>query len=173
MDRRPLPLCAAVAISCLLFGCGSSTSVSRDADIEGTADGRPDSDPDGCNRGTYDGSFSLWYSDPVEPLFGYTAISGTLEIADSFVTSLEGLECLETIHGNLWIGCNPDLQNLDGLNGLTSVGGYLVVNCSGEDPTALQNIDALANVVSVGDALAISSNPYLLSIDGLSGVRLI
>ncbi|MCK6694237.1 MAG: hypothetical protein L6Q97_19310, partial [Thermoanaerobaculia bacterium] len=63
-------------------------------------------------------------------------------------TDISGFVRIEGIAGS-------DITNLDGLSGITSIGGYLRIrNCP-----QLENIDGLNGLTSVGDELRITNCP--------------
>ena len=111
----------------------------------------------------WDGSYGINTQADLDTLSGYTAITGNLSIVDTSLTSLEGLECLNHVGGNLYIDNNDSLTNLEGLNNLTSVGGlYIRYNDS------LTSLEGLNNLTSVGGSLYIVFNDSLTSLEGLS-----
>lgn len=70
--------------------------------------------------------------------------------------------------GSISIGFNPELQNLDGLLGLTEVSGYIHIS----NNTSLLNIDGLANLESI-EYLLIRNNGKITHIDGLRNTSFI
>merc|ERR1711977_627442 len=89
-------------------------------------------------------------------------IEGDVLIGEE-VTSLEGLEGLVTVGGDLSIWNNPQLTSLSGLEGLTRVSGNIYV----EGNTNLASLTGLANLERVGGRLILEKNPKLLSEAGL------
>jgi len=89
-------------------------------------------------------------------------IEGDVLIGEE-VTSLEGLEGLVTVGGDLSIRDNPQLTSLSGLEGLTRVSGNIYV----EGNTNLASLTGLANLERVGGRLILEKNPKLLSEAGL------
>ncbi len=57
----------------------------------------------------------------------FTEVDGDLTIMTTEVTAFEGLECLRTITGDLWIAGNGELESLAGLDALETVGSDLIV----------------------------------------------
>src|SRR5690606_37974820 len=82
------------------------------------------------------------------------------------LTKLDGLNNLTSVGGFLLIESNPNLTNLDGLSNLTSVGGYLRISSNSN----LINLDGLRNLTSVGADLVIEYNPSLTDISGLQNI---
>ena len=83
------------------------------------------------------------------------------------VDALGALNC-DVIEGNLVIsnGSGPDISNLDGLSGITSIGGSLNIELN----FTLTNLDGLSGITSVGGSLNIDSNDALTNLDGLAGI---
>lgn len=111
-----------------------------------------------CDRGIWEGD--AW---EVYPLFGYTAVHGSVTLEGGEASSLVGLGCLQEVTGGLkmgptvwdpqWMMINRPcgLISLSGLEGLTSIGGGLSIGgCS-----ALTNLDGLRNLDRIGGSLAI------------------
>jgi hypothetical protein len=67
-----------------------------------------------------------------------------------------------SVSGNLSI--IGDVNNVDGLSILTSVGGNLVISGA----PALDNLDGLANLTSVGGSLTIETNEKLINCQGIA-----
>jgi len=78
-----------------------------------------------CDRGIYHGNY--WIGGPmdIEPLSGFTELTGMLVIESDWISSLEGLECLEIIGGGLIIA-ETEIESLDGLINLNRVGGLRI-----------------------------------------------
>jgi hypothetical protein len=93
-----------------------------------------------------------------------TSIGGALFITSDFVlTNIDGLNNLSTIGGDLSFYKNKVIVNM-GFNGLTSIGGTLVIGGSND---ALINLDALSNLATVGDDLIVEDNTHLNNFCGL------
>jgi uncharacterized repeat protein (TIGR01451 family) len=73
------------------------------------------------------------------------------------------------IQGNVTInaaGFGGQITNLNGLNGLTSIGGYLFIrNCA-----QLTNLTGLSTLTSIGGFLAIQDNLALVDLNGLNNL---
>jgi len=101
-----------------------------------------------------------------------SAIEGNLDIEWSSLQNLTGLDNLKNINGNLHFSWNG-LTKLTGLEGLTSIGGSFVLN--GE--YQLQGLNGLAQLASIGGHLVIgtretgnSGGTSLESLRGLEGL---
>ncbi|MCP5518014.1 MAG: HYR domain-containing protein [Verrucomicrobiales bacterium] len=101
--------------------------------------------------------------------FTCTEIAGDLVIQDDNdgiddITNLDGLSGLTAVGGSLAIRGNDSLTNLDGLSTLTAVGGDLSLR---EDP-ALSSLEGLSSLTAVGGTLEVSGCDVLTNLDGLS-----
>ncbi len=120
-------------------------------------------------------------------LFRYvTSTSGNVNIDSTALTTLNGLDQLQHVGGQLRLYNNTGLAtigslskltavdgsvdieynsftSLGGLANLTGIGSFLTVYDNG----ALTDLDGLSKLVSIGGALNLSSNPALTSIDGI------
>merc|ERR1719333_690363 len=90
---------------------------------------------------------------------------GDVSIGEN-VTSLKGLEGLTSVGGYLWIYEKAQLTSLAGLEGLTSVGGYLGIVGNPQ----LTSLAGLEGLTSVGVDLSIKNNAQLTSLSGLQGL---
>jgi hypothetical protein len=90
----------------------------------------------------------------------------TLYIEGSDINSLDGLSDLTSIGGSLYIQNNPALNNLDGLSSLVSVGRNLWI----ENNTSLTNLDGFTALTNVSNALIIIYNDALEYVSGLSAL---
>ncbi|MCK4639175.1 MAG: T9SS type A sorting domain-containing protein [Bacteroidales bacterium] len=99
-----------------------------------------------------------------------TEIEGDVEIIGNDITNLNGLNVLTSFGGYLSIGNfyigNPVLASLTGLNNVTSIGGYL---CIGHN-TCLTNLSDLDNLTFIGGDIVIRSNDALASLTGLENI---
>ena len=122
----------------------------------------------------YSGNLNLDSQAAVDA-FNYTEISGFLSISGADINNLDGLSSLTSV-GSLFINYNPALTNLNGLSSLTTVGRTLEI----VDNPLLRNLDGLSSLISlseelfpilgIGTSLGIYSNPLLTNLDGLSGI---
>ncbi len=109
--------------------------------------------------------------DNFQALHGPCDTIGTLSVRGEDITSLAGLSGLVKVAGGLLdISGNKTLENLDGLESLTSVAGDLLMN----DNNVLTNIDGLSSLSMVTIdpiyKIEISRNPALRNLDGLSSL---
>ncbi|MEM1145431.1 MAG: thrombospondin type 3 repeat-containing protein [Pseudomonadota bacterium] len=95
-----------------------------------------------------------------------SVVTRSLTIEGSDITNLDGLEGITSVLGSLIVSRNATLAHLDGLSGISSVGGALAVF----DNTALINLDGLSGVTSVGGILNVTGKAVLTNLDGLSGI---
>ena len=117
-------------------------------------------DEDPCS-----GSASVFEPSDFSAIADCTSISGSLFVVCPSCTDLSELNSLTSVGHNLRIDDNDALTNLNGLSGLTSVGGLEI---GGND--ALTNLNGLSNITSVGGDLEIWNNDALINLDGLSGI---
>ena len=124
----------------------------------------------GSDSTVLEGDFSLRSQEDLDLLValggGSFRITGDLSVEDSPFTTLEALENLTRIGGNLSIGSfgagNAELTSLAGLENLTRIGGYLSVFGN----AALTSLSGLEGVTSIGGGLFIR-NTSLTSLSGL------
>ncbi|QXP78915.1 MULTISPECIES: T9SS type A sorting domain-containing protein [Winogradskyella] len=92
--------------------------------------------------------------------------SGYNSIGNPMLASLEGLEGLEVVTGNLSIRENHGLISIDHLTSLTSVGGDIDIVLN----SVLQDVQGLSSLVTVGGDIEISTNYNLASLQGLNAL---
>jgi hypothetical protein len=103
---------------------------------------------------------------------GCTEITGYVTINGDDIWNLQGLNVITTLHKRLLIGelyptsCNPNLQNLSGLENLTYIGSFLGLEWS----TSLQNCTGLNNLQHIRGYLKLWGNGNLNSMDGLGNL---
>ena len=97
---------------------------------------------------------------------GCTQILGDVAINGADITNVNGLSGVTSVGGYLAIQNNPALASLAGLAGVTSVSEFLYI----EYNPALPNLSGLSSIASVGENLTIGFNPVLTSLIELSGV---
>jgi hypothetical protein len=85
---------------------------------------------------------------------------------NSSITSLDGLNMLESIEGKLVIW-NDNIKDLKGLENLRTIGNSLKIWKSKH----LENLDGLSNLGEVGNSISIWENPSLNSISGLKNLK--
>jgi len=95
-------------------------------------------------------------------------------ISGSNIIDLSGINVVTSIEGDLTIDVNPALTNLTGLEGLTSIGGSLII---GEmyygGNLSLVSLAGLDNLDSIGGSLHIFYNNALTSLTGLDALTTI
>eukprot|EP01024_Parvocaulis_polyphysoides_P030011 TRINITY_DN2725_c0_g1_i1.p1 TRINITY_DN2725_c0_g1~~TRINITY_DN2725_c0_g1_i1.p1 ORF type:complete len:446 (-),score=46.93 TRINITY_DN2725_c0_g1_i1:229-1440(-) len=88
-------------------------------------------------------------------------VSGDLSLSGK-INSLEGLETITRVDGNVGI-VQTSLTDLDGLNGLMSVGGAMLINSN----SMLRSFEGLDSLTEV-ETLIVSKNPILKFLEPLS-----
>ncbi len=101
----------------------------------------------------------------LEGLEQLNSVGGGLTISNTSLTKLRGLNNLTSV-GNLLIQGNSSLQNLKGLQSLNTVAGYLTIdNCP-----QLESIKPLNGLNSIGYWLILKNLPSLLTLEGLQNI---
>jgi hypothetical protein len=102
----------------------------------------------------------------LEGLESLSEITGELFIMNnSNLSSLSGLASLSNISGNLSISNNQELFDLSGLESLVAVGGDLHLSS-----WTLASLEGLESLVSVGGTVSISNTQSLISLAGLENL---
>lgn len=86
----------------------------------------------------------------------------------SDINNLNGLSILASIGGSLSLYQNNSLLTLEGLDNLNSIGGDLSISFN-----SLSSLTGLDNVTSIGGGLEITYNDYLTSISGLQNLTFV
>jgi hypothetical protein len=105
---------------------------------------------------------------------GCTIIEGDVYIAGQDITNLDGFSMLTSVEGNLSVGYSyggwspgligsPLLVNINGLENLKTIGGYLGIM---KNPSLL-NLNGLINLEAIEGSLIIMNNAGLVSLSGL------
>jgi len=105
---------------------------------------------------SYPGDYTIDDNDTsgdIAVLSGYTGVAGTLFIQNTTLTSLSGLDNLNSIGRGLSIWSNIALTSLNGLENLTYVNTLGIY-----DNDALTNLSGLENLTSVGGFLGLEDN---------------
>lgn len=97
------------------------------------------------------------------------SISGLLSIQNSTLTNVNGLGGLASVGGKLLIANNDSLTNIDGLGSLTYLSGDLVIN----DGDTLVDLEGLNSLVSIGGRIHIARIPRLTTMQGLRNLTVI
>eukprot|EP01137_Pigoraptor_chileana_P031234 Opistho-2@18754 len=104
-------------------------------------------------------------------LVGFNSLQtvGWLDVSSNpALVSLQGLNSLRTVDGNLTLSANVALTSIDGLGSLVSVGKTLTIATN----IKLPNVDPLSSLTTVG-SLSVSSNTALVNVDGLRRLTLV
>jgi len=91
---------------------------------------------------------------------------GWVEFGNPFLTTLSGLNNLNTNDGNLWINYNYMLESLEGLENLNSIGHNITI--TGND--SLANLTGLGNLHEIAEDLDITENNALTNLTGLESL---
>ena len=118
-----------------------------------------------CDGLVWEGYYEIRTIEDLQALSGFTEVTGNLRIEESNLTSLDGLKCLTSLGGELFIASNDSLTSLKGLENLPSVGGYLSIASN----NSLTSLAGLKNLASVG-VLIINDNDSLPSLKGLKNL---
>ncbi len=95
-----------------------------------------------------------------------TSVMHDLDIAGYSIKHLYGLEKIDSINGNLYIGATDSLIDMQGLNNLVHIGEDLSISYN----KSLNSLVDLINLKSV-DNLAIWSNESITSLHGLDSIN--
>ncbi len=114
----------------------------------------------------WQGDYYIEESADMQLLSRYTEVTGSLSITDNNIENLSGLECLTSVGGSLQIENNASLLNLTGLENLTSIGGDLSIYRN----FYLTNLSGLKNLPSVGGSLYIGGDNSLTGLSGLDNL---
>jgi len=96
---------------------------------------------------------------------GCSEIVGNMTISGD-INNLAGLDILTSVGGNLKIEFTNQLEDLTGLDNLTFIGGALSII----DNNYLESLSGLYNLTSIGRELWMESNPYLLGLTAAGGL---
>jgi hypothetical protein len=96
-----------------------------------------------------------------------TQILGNVYLANNNLNNLQGLNGLTSIGGNVLIDYHQHLTSLNGLENLTYIGGDLQIS----EEYVLTNLSGLDNLSAIGGSLFIGANLALTSLTGLQGLR--
>ena len=115
-------------------------------------------EPGAVGPGVLDTFFvDIGVSHDINELSGVTCVTGDLNVYDTTLSDLGGLETLQMVGGTLFIIDNPNLTSLSGLDNLESVGGTLEIHYNG----ALTTLSSLSSLNSIGWGLSVSYNQNL------------
>ncbi len=91
--------------------------------------------------------------------------TGSIKVSGDDINNLNGLNVLTSINGTLEIHDIHTLPNLNGLNNITYIGGRISIKNS-----SLINMTGLEGLHSVGSDFFIGANPSLISLSGLENL---
>ena len=94
-------------------------------------------------------------------------VHGTLEVEFTKVSSLHGLESLSVVTKDVIVTRNPNLKTLEGLESLETINGNLDISYHVE----LQNLHGLESVIEIDGDVYLSGNPVLNNLDGLDSLE--
>lgn len=100
----------------------------------------------------------------IQSIYGYLVIDNYSGHPN--LTSLQGLENLESIGGTLALDKNISLTSLNGLEQLKSIGGGFIILFN----NSLIDLSSLENLESIGEMLWIEFNSSLINLNGLDNV---
>jgi hypothetical protein len=114
----------------------------------------------------WEGSVQLTTQDAIDALKGYRTVVGNVLIQGD-AKSLEGLECLESIEGELMLVCTSQ-EDLTGLEGLRRVHNLTIQGAWG-----LKSLKGLDSLLMVEGKIQIMGAQNLENLDALGGVRVV
>jgi receptor L domain-containing protein len=120
-----------------------------------------------CPKLVWEGDYYILTATDLESLSGYTSVTGTLLIHYPTLISLEGLECLTQVGGNLEIYENDSLTSLEGLDNLKDIGGNMRIY----DNDSLISLEGLDKLKYVGGHMRIRDNDSLTNLEGLDKLK--
>lgn len=103
------------------------------------------------------------------PLNNLTSITGNLFISDQSLATLTGLENLSSINGNISISNSNSITSLNGLDKIATISGDLYLNANDN----LISLNGLDNLTSIGGNFTVSNNNNLISFEALDKLALI
>jgi hypothetical protein len=101
---------------------------------------------------------------------GCTSIEGNVIIKGDDINDLNGLNVITSIGGMLRFYSLTDLETMEGLENLTNVGGDLDIYTWPGVTTSLTSLKGLENIATIGGDLSITGNDKITSLSGLSGL---
>jgi len=151
----------------------TDTDTDTDSDTDSDTDTDTDTDvpPVDCGGVVHDGTAVVADWSDIGALAGVTHITGDLAIQGTGLVSLNGLESLTCVDGNVFIEENSGLTDTDGLLGLRWIGGALFVRINGIYDVPL-HLDGLVSLERIEDGLVIEENelPSLAGLEALAHV---
>ncbi|MDD9938569.1 MAG: hypothetical protein OXT09_33475, partial [Myxococcales bacterium] len=111
--------------------------------------------------GVYDGTMIVDVAGDLAALTRATEITGDLDFSGTDLLNVDGLEGLTTIGGRLYFWNNDQMSQIDALSSLTSVGGDLYLQSN----DAITSMSGLSAVQTVGGYVRVYSNSLLGDVD--------
>ncbi|MFA7650754.1 MAG: choice-of-anchor L domain-containing protein, partial [Flavobacteriaceae bacterium] len=116
------------------------------------------------------GDFTIQSNPSLNELNGLnnlSAVNGNFNIIDNpALSEIAGFSSLNQIDGHFWLKDLPSLAVLSGFTSLNHIGNEFWIQ-----NTELQNLDSLESIVSIGGKLALEDNPSMNNISGLSNIN--
>ncbi len=106
-----------------------------------------------CGSEVWDGDVCIQNTLDVEQLIGVERIAGNLEIMNSSMVNLEGLDSLRCVDEGVYISGNTVLENIDHLMSLAWTGGSVVIT----DNPALESLGGLGGLALVDGGLVVGT----------------
>ena len=141
------------------------TDGDTDSDNDTDSDTDSDTDTDIETDCVHQGDAKITSDADVAALAGTCEVTGNFTVLRSSATNLDGLETLTRVGGWLYIHENTELTNLDGLSGVASVDFINV-----RENAKLTNVDGLSNITSELTYLLVMDNKLIDDLDGLGGI---
>ena len=101
---------------------------------------------------------------------GCTEIEGDVTINGDDIANLNGLNILTSVEGYISIYGNTALASLSGINNLSSIGGDLSIGIADFGNPSLSSLTGLENLTSIEGNLNITQNSALTSLTGLNNL---
>jgi Secretion system C-terminal sorting domain len=117
---------------------------------------------------TIGGSLRIRSANCLKDLSGLDSLSSTggLNITNTPLCSLHGLESLSEIDGELYLNWNDSLTSLNGLNNLSNIGQGFSLDSN----DSLFSLNGLESLVEIGGGFSIASNNALTDLSALSNL---
>jgi hypothetical protein len=167
----------------------STSDADSDGDSDTDSDGDSDTDTeevdttptDDCLDGVWEGDFAATGEDDLTDLQGCSEITGSLRITDSTISNLDVLDGLRRVNGDVHIFKNSALTSIEGLHGLSEIGGDLWIGTVIKDATddgyvyfegnpVLASMTGLEGITAISGDLDIVGNHLLTDLQGLNNL---
>jgi hypothetical protein len=148
----------------------SDTDTDSDSDSDTDTDSDTDSDTDTdvdtgvdtatCPNSTLMGDYTVSNTLQLTALSGYAIVTGHLTV-EGDIETLDGLECLSQIGGDLTVWQTTSLPDVDGLTSMFYVGGDLSIGMFFAGNEILGDLDGLVHLTTLDGDLNVQMNPLL------------